>query len=79
MLAVVKPQEDELIRIISDDLLSLVILSDEVGLCLDWISNIDTKLGINFHTICYVNKDFYIFVLERTQESNEILPFTGPN
>jgi len=26
-----------------------------------------------------VNKDFYIFVLERTQESNEILPFTGPN
>ena len=68
MLAVVKPQKDELIRIISDDLLSLVILSDEVGLCLDWISNIDTKLGINFHTICYVNKDFYIFTHKGYEE-----------
>ena len=77
MLAVVQPKGEEIVRVISDDLLNIILLSDEVQCCLEWISSINTNLGINFHTSCYVSKTFYIFAIEKSQESNEILPLTG--
>ena len=77
MLAVVQPKGEEIVRIISDDLLNIILLSDEVQCCLEWISSINTNLGINFHTCCYVSETFYIFAIEKSQESNEILPLTG--
>lgn len=77
MLAVVQPKGEEIVRVISDDLLNIILLSDEVQCCLEWISSINTNLGINFHTCCYVSETFYIFAIEKSQESNEILPLTG--
>lgn len=79
-MLVVLPGKDTIVfKVVSDDLLELLAFGEEVEYCFEWISNIDTKLGINFHTTCYVLESFYIFVLEKQQESNEILPFTGPN
>ncbi len=55
-------------RAVSDDLLELLVYAEEVEFCFEWIANIDTNLGINFHSTCYVGEEFYTFVLESTRE-----------
>ena len=68
MLVVLPGKDTAVFRIISDDLLELLVFGEEVEFCFEWIANIDTKLGINFHTVCYVEGEFYIFVLETELE-----------
>tara|TARA_R110000751_G_scaffold164971_3_gene271082 strand:- start:342 stop:551 length:210 start_codon:yes stop_codon:yes gene_type:complete len=65
MLKILPPTNDCVFKAQGDDLLELLCFAEEVEFCFEWISNIDTNLGINFHTICYVNENFYIFALER--------------
>ena len=65
MLVVLPSKDTTVFKIISDDLLELLVFQEEVEFCFEWIANIDTKLGINFHTTCYVGEEMYIFVLER--------------
>jgi hypothetical protein len=64
MLVILPPDGNRIMRVISDDLLELLVYGEEVDFCFEWISGIDTKLGINFHTTCYVCEEFYIFALE---------------
>ena len=64
MIVILPGKENEVLRVISDDLMELLAFGEEIEFCFEWISNIDTNLGINFHTNCYVSVDFYIFVLE---------------
>lgn len=68
MLVVLPGKDTTVFRVISDDLLDLLVFQEEVEFCFEWIANIDTKLGINFHTVCYVEGEFYIFVLETELE-----------
>lgn len=68
MLVVLPGKDTTVFKIISDDLLDLLVFQEEVEFCFEWIANIDTKLGINFHTVCYVEGEFYIFVLETELE-----------
>jgi len=68
MLVVLPGKDTTVFRVISDDLLDLLVFQEEVEFCFEWIANIDTKLGINFHTTCYVEGEFYIFVLETELE-----------
>ena len=65
MLVILPGKGATVFRVVSDDLLELLVFSEEVELCFEWISSIDTKLGIKFHTICYIDKEMYIFVLKR--------------
>ena len=68
MLVILPGKDTAVFRIISDDLLELLVFGEEVEFCFEWIANIDTKLGINFHTTCYVEEEMYIFVLETELE-----------
>ena len=68
MLVILPGKNNQVLRVLSDDLIDLLVFAEEVEFCFEWVANIDTKLGINFHTTCYVNEDFYIFVLETELE-----------
>ena len=68
MLVILPGKDTTVFKVISDDLLELLMFGEEVEFCFEWIANIDTKLGINFHTTCYVEEKFYIFVLETELE-----------
>jgi hypothetical protein len=65
MLVILSGKGTTVLKVVSDDLLELLVFGEEVEFCFECIANIDTKLGINFHTTCYVEEEMYIFVLER--------------
>jgi hypothetical protein len=68
MLKILPLTGDCVFKAQGDDLLELLCFAEEVEFCFEWIANIDTNLGINFHTTCYVEGNFYTFVLERELE-----------